>query len=84
MEEFEFTDPAELYVANGYRGRRHNMSYRRFISAADAIRYVMEELSPSRLVGTILEVNERRHHHLEIRALYESGAYPLSRASEVA
>lgn len=82
MEVFQFADPAELYVANGYKGRRFNMSYRRFVSAAEAIRYVMEELSPSRIVGTVLEVNEQRHQHREIRALYESDAYPFMRVGE--
>jgi hypothetical protein len=59
------------------------MTYRRFVSAAEAIRFVMEELSSSRLAGTILEVNERRHHHLQIRELYESDAYPFARVGEV-
>ena len=79
MQIFEYAQPAELYVTNCFRGRRHNMSYQRFETAAKAIRYVVEELSPSRLAGTVMEVNERRHHHKEICALYESDAYPLRR-----
>ncbi len=55
------------------------MGFKRFDTAADAIRYSMEELPRANLPGSMLEVNEKRYHHNEIRALYESGQYPLAK-----
>jgi len=55
------------------------MTYRKFETAAKAIRYSIEELPCASLPGTILEANEERYHHREIRKLYESSAYPLRR-----
>ena len=79
MEPFRYSDPAEAYVANGIKGCRNNMAYRRFETAAKAIRFIVEDLPASRRVGTVMEVNERRHFHQEIRALYDDEAFPLDR-----
>jgi len=81
MHQFSYSDPAELFVSNAWRGTRHSMAYRKFETAAEAIRYAVEELPARRMIGTILEVNERRHSHNEIKALYENSAYPLRRHS---
>ena len=72
-----YFDSAELYTVNRGRGVRQSMGFKRFDSAAKAIRYSMEELPHALLPGSMLEVNEIRYHHNEIRALYESNLYPL-------
>jgi hypothetical protein len=53
--------------------------YRRFDRAAEAIRFAMEEMPPLQLLGATIEVGEERFGHENIRALYESEAYPLKR-----
>ena len=55
------------------------MTYRRFESGAEAIRFAIEELPAEVLIGTVLEVNEERFNAADIRKLYESRAYPLQR-----
>lgn len=79
MNDFNYSGPAELYIANRRRIGRNSMSYRKFETAAKAIRYSIEELPCANLPGTILEANEQRYHHKEIRKLYDSRAYPLQR-----
>jgi len=81
MDAFDFSAAAELYPSKG-RGVKSIVTYFRFETAAEAIRYAIEELSPSFLAGAILEIDERRYHIRQIRALYESKAFPLIRRSQ--
>lgn len=74
---FDYLESAELYTVNRTRGARRSMNFKRFETAAKAIRYSMEELPLALLPGSMLEVNASRYHHNEIRALYESSLYPL-------
>lgn len=55
------------------------MGYRRFATAAEAIRFAIEQLPEALLLGAVLEVNEERFSSGQIRELYESDGYPLSR-----
>ena len=75
MSTFDYTASAELFAARVRSGLR----YRRFAQAAEAIRYAMEKLPPKVFSGTSLEVNRERYHAEQIRALYESERYPLTR-----
>ena len=75
MTEFDYNAPAELYAAQGRRGFR----YRRFLNAAEAIRYAIEKLPANALSGTRLEVEEQHYDGKQIRSLYESEHYPLTR-----
>jgi hypothetical protein len=60
------------------------VKYRRFDKAADAIRFAVEELPEPQLLGAYIEVENGRLGHKDIRALYESEAYPLKRAKVAA
>jgi hypothetical protein len=75
MSTFDYEASAELFAAQGHPGIR----YRRFAQAAEAIKYAIEKLSPKVLAGSSLTVKDQRYTAKQIRALYESERYPLSR-----
>ena len=56
-------------------------NYRRFETAADAIRFAVEELPELLLVGACIEIDERRLNYKDIQALYASEQYPLEKRS---
>jgi hypothetical protein len=80
MAEFDYSALAELFPTRRLP-RRQSFGYKRFAKAAQAIRFAMEELPRARLMGAFLEVNERRYGSEDIRRLYESAEYPLTRRS---
>jgi hypothetical protein len=75
MSTFDYEASAGLFAAQGRSGLR----YRRFDRAAEAIRYAIEKLPAKELSGTSLEVNDERYNATQIRALYQSDRYPLTR-----
>ena len=80
MNTFDYSAPAELFPS---RNRRvaSKVKYRRFDKAAEAIRFAVEELPEPQLLGAYIEVEGGRLGHKDIRALYESEAYPLKKKS---
>lgn len=76
MTTFNYNAPAELYPSRRY-AKSQQARYRRFPTAADAIRYAVEEMPAPSLNGTYLEVNEHRIEGPAIRALYDAASYPL-------
>lgn len=68
---------AELYP--GPRLRHGAVGYHRFDSLAEAVQFAVEELNPLSLSGAFIEVDEVRYDSDEIRKLYDSDAYPLTR-----
>jgi hypothetical protein len=79
MSDFDYTAPAEVYACRSRGSSRRPVTYRRFNSCAEAIRFAIEELPSDVLFGAVLEVNEQRFSAPEIRMLYDSQAYPLQR-----
>ena len=73
----DYNCSAELFPASS--ARRGKVSYRRFGSLAEALRYAIEELSPALIVGAYLEANEIRYAASEMRQLYDADEYPLPR-----
>ena len=81
MSSFAYDAPAELFISKSRGANRRPMTYRRFATGAEAIRFVIEELPPVMLAGTILQVGEERYDCTQIRTLYESSDYPLQRSA---
>jgi hypothetical protein len=78
LEGFDYEAPAELFPSRSKKGRGQ-ISYKRFDTAAEAIRFAIEDVSPPALLGAYLEVDEARFGLYEIQYLYERAAYPLTR-----
>jgi hypothetical protein len=79
FEKFPFESPAEIYATGGTTARKRPMSYRRFSTSAEAIRFVIEGLPQIVQRGTVMEVDDERYELADIRNLYDSAAYPLTR-----
>jgi hypothetical protein len=75
MSTYDYEASAELFAARGHSGVR----YQRFDQAAESIRHAIEKLPPKVLAGSSIEVKDRRYNAAQIRELYESERYPLSR-----
>jgi hypothetical protein len=75
----DYSAPAELFTCRSKKKSQGQVRYQRFNTAAEAIRFVVEEAPLSALVGTYLQVEEARFGRHEIQYLYENVAYPLKR-----
>ena len=84
MHEFDFSVEAELFPPRIRKRTGRRFSYRRFDSAAEAIRFAVEELPADVLSGSVIEAGEERFNSKDIRKLYDSEAYPLARRSSPA
>ena len=75
MPPFDYNAPAELFLAKPMKGSR--TKYRRFATAAEAIRCAVETLRTPKAFGASLEVGDERFNSSEIMRLYEADDYPL-------
>jgi hypothetical protein len=82
MAPFDYGTFAELYPSRNRKTNRP-IGYRRFDTAAEAVRYAIEEMPRELLLGAVLEVDERRFDAAGIRRLYDSANYPLPRPAPV-
>lgn len=78
MPSFDYSAPAELFLAKPAKGSRTR--YRRFATAAEALRYVVEDLQTPKALGAWLEVGDARFNSSEIQRLYEADEYPLRKS----
>jgi hypothetical protein len=76
---FDYAASAELFVPKGKPGARRTTSYRRFRTAAEAIRFAIEEFPAIRTLGAWMRVGDERFDGDDIRRLYESDTYPRPR-----
>jgi len=79
VDSFDYDAPAELYPGRNRKSAK-KVTYRRFQTAADAIRFAVEELPELLLIGSCIEIDERRLNYKDIQALYASEQYPLKRS----
>ena len=69
MPPFDYNAPAELFLAKRTKSSREN--YRRFATAAEALRYAVG-LADAQAFGAWLEVGDERFNSNEIQRLYEA------------
>lgn len=77
MEDFDFDAPAEMFAAAWRFSKSRTMTYRRFDTAAAAIKFVVETMEPARINGVVIEANGVRIGADDIRRAYDSEAFPL-------
>ena len=78
----DFHARAELYLGSD-RHTATAQGARTFATAAQAIRFAMEEAAPVSLRGASLRVGDTTFARDEIDALYRSPAFPLPRRRDV-
>jgi hypothetical protein len=72
--DFNYRTHAALFAPNGRGGI---LAYRRFATVAEAIRFVIEELSPAQQRRAFIDVGDETLSGEGIRALYDNKNYPL-------
>ncbi len=77
--KFDYDASAELFMPKRKSGARHPLGYRRFATAAEAIRFAVEEFPAMRTLGAWMLVGDQRFDSDDIHRLYESGDYPRRR-----
>jgi hypothetical protein len=76
---FDYDTPAELFMAKRKGGARQPLGYRRFATAAEAIRFAVEDFPGMRTLGAWMQVGDERFDSDDIHRLYDSGNFPLKR-----
>ncbi|MCL6708310.1 hypothetical protein M8R20_15020 [Pseudomonas sp. R2.Fl] len=79
MADFDYMTTAGLYAGKKHRGGNVSPRYKRFDTAAEAVRFAIEDLPGSQLQGSVLEVDEARFDGKQIRKLYDAPGYPFPR-----
>jgi hypothetical protein len=76
---FDYSSPAELYLS---RRRGRHTDYRRFATAAEAIRYAVEELRARRSISGWMQIGDERFNNDEIHRLNEGDDTPGQKSSD--
>jgi hypothetical protein len=76
---FDYGLPAELFMARPKGRPRQRLGYRRFATAAEAIRFAVEDFPAIRAMGAWMQVGDERFDGEDIHRLYERDEYPLRR-----
>jgi hypothetical protein len=80
LHDFDYGAPAELFPSRSKKSGGR-VAYRRFDNAAEALRFAVEEMPMTALLGACLQVDEARFGREQIQYLYASSAYPLKRSA---
>lgn len=80
---FNYKAPAELFMPKRRARHRSPIGYRRFTTAAEAIRFAVEDFPAIGSFGPWMQIGDDRFNSDEIRTLYESNDYPLHRCSRL-
>ncbi|MEO6012275.1 MAG: hypothetical protein ABIQ30_01635 [Devosia sp.] len=75
----DYMAAAELFPSRRYA--KSLARYRRFASAAEAVRYAVEDMPAAWLIGTFLDIAGVRFEGRAIRGLYDADGYPGQRRS---
>ena len=73
----DYLPEAELFAVQR-QGRKRNLFYQRFDTAAEAIKFAIEEM-PADSASLVLETEFSRFDAAGIAALYAAEAFPLAR-----
>jgi len=76
---FDYGAPAELFMAKRKGTSRQPLGYRRFTTAAEAIRFAVEEFPAAHALGALMQVGDERFDGDDIRRLYKRDDYALRR-----
>jgi hypothetical protein len=74
---FDYGLPAELFIAK--RKARSRLISRRFATAAEAIRFAVEDFPAIRALGAWMKVGNERFDGEDIHRLYLNHNFPLRR-----
>lgn len=80
MTDFDYEVPGEFYSRKHQGMKPTGLTYQRFKTAAEAIRFAMEALPPAALNSSMLEAGGDRYRGKDLKALYADPNYPLPRA----
>jgi hypothetical protein len=81
MTDFNYEIPGEFYSRKHQGTKSTGLTYQRFKTAAEAIRFALEALPPAALNSSMLEAGGDRYWGKELRTLYADPKYPLRRAT---
>jgi hypothetical protein len=84
MVRIDYSARAGLFPPKRRSVRGHLVGSMWFNSAAEAIRFAIEELPAEVLLGTYLRVDHDKVYGDAIRKLYENAGYPLDRRAKSA
>ena len=76
---FDYGLPAEICMAKRKGGARSRFISRHFATAAEAIRFAIEDFPAIRALGAWMQVGDERFDGEDIHRLYENPHFPLRR-----
>lgn len=80
LNGFDYNAPAELFPSRNKKCRTQ-ARYKRFSTAAEAVRFAVEDVPAPAMVGAYLVVEDARFGADEIHYLYDHAGFPLKRAA---